>query len=121
MNDLIGSFMHTRSDFMPTHFSDQPLIWTEVKPRQVGWYWMLNSHVDPGLPTIVQVERDLETDRFVALVPASRYPKVPGAVVDPQNIDALWAGPIPIPSVARDSHPAFRLGFEEGDRADIAA
>lgn len=73
---------------------------------------MLNPHEQSGLPTIVQVERDCESGRFVALIPASHYPNVPSAVVDPEIIDSLWAGPLSIPSVARDSNRRFPVALK---------
>ena len=73
--------------------------WTRQKPSKPGWYWMLNQKEDCGLPTVVQIVFDWETRRSVTLVPASKDPKVPGLVLDLHNVDALWAGPIELPSV----------------------
>ena len=84
---------------MRGYTADQRLTWTTEKPRRPGWYWMLDP-TDPGLPTIVQIEHDWEHRRLVALVPASLYPRLPSAVIDPQDVNAFWAGPLAIPSVA---------------------
>src|SRR6478672_8649863 len=105
---------------MATSYKDQRLTWTTVKPGRSGWYWMLNPHEQPGLPTIVQIEHDWESGRFVALIPASHYPKVPSAVVDPENIDSLWAGPLAIPSIACESLRRFPITLKAEWEADIA-
>ena len=106
---------------MATPYKNKRLTWTTVKPGRSGWYWMLNPDEQSGLPTIVQLERDWESGRFVAIIPASHYPKVPSTVVDPENINSLWAGPLAIPSLARDFHRRFPVALKvEGD-ADIAA
>lgn len=101
--------------------NDQKLTWTKVKPAKAGWYWMLNQEEEPGLPTIVQLVYDWESRHLIALVPASRYPIFASAVVDPQKIDALWAGPLAIPSVARGNHRPISRGPQEDGEADIAA
>jgi hypothetical protein len=97
------------------------LTWTKAKPKKTGWYWMLNPHEQPGLPAIVQIERDWESGRFIALVPAFHYPRVRSTVVDPQHVDALWAGPLALPSVARAHHRRFPVPFNADGDADIAA
>jgi hypothetical protein len=101
--------------------TQQRLTWTKVKPGRTGWYWMLNPHGQPALPTIVQIERDWQSGRFAALVPGSHYPNVRSTVIDPEHVDALWAGPLVLPSVSRanDRHFPFRLEAD-GD-ADLAA
>ncbi|HKT36141.1 MAG TPA: hypothetical protein VJR03_15045 [Nitrospira sp.] len=98
--------------------NDQLLAWTKLKPVKAGWYWMLNHEVEPGLPTIVQVVYDWESRRLIALIPASRYPTLASAVIDPQRVDALWAGPLAIPSVVRHRASACQ---QDGGGMDIAA
>jgi hypothetical protein len=75
------------------------LTWNKQKPIKPGWYWMLNPNEEPGLPTIVQIVGDWETGRSVALVPASSPKKPTIAVVDLQEFEAIWAGPIELPAV----------------------
>ncbi|HKY72190.1 MAG TPA: hypothetical protein VJL88_09745 [Nitrospira sp.] len=101
--------------------NDPQLTWTKHKPGKAGWYWMLNPEEEPGLPTIVQVVYDWKSRHLIALVPASRYPTLDSAVVDPQKVDALWAGPLAIPSVTRARHRAALAGQQEDDGRDIAA
>ena len=72
------------------------LTWTNQKPTKPGWYWMLNSDEEPGLPMIVQVVYYWESGRSLALIPAS-HPKDSGRVQDLRNLDAVWAGPIELP------------------------
>jgi hypothetical protein len=100
---------------------EQRLTWTNETPRTTGWYWMLNPHEEPGLPTIVQIERDSEHGRFIVLIPASRYPKVKGTLIELQHIDALWAGPLAIPSVGRTSRRRFPVCWEEDGSTGMAA
>ncbi len=75
------------------------LMWTQQKPTTAGWYWMLSPGKRSSLPTIVQIVFDRETRRWLALIPASHYPKTSGTQVDLQSVDALWAGPLEVPSV----------------------
>jgi hypothetical protein len=75
------------------------LTWTQQKPNTPGWYWMLSPSKESNLPTIVQIVFDRETRRWLALIPASHYPKTSGTQVDFQSVDAMWAGPLEVPSV----------------------
>jgi hypothetical protein len=75
------------------------LTWTQEKPHTPGWYWMLRPGVGSSLPTIVQVVCDRESRRWLVLVPASHYPKTSSAEVDLQGVDAMWTGPLDVPSV----------------------
>jgi hypothetical protein len=59
---------------------------------------MLNPSEEPGLPTIVQVVSDWETGRWLALIPASNK-NASAMVKDLHNSDALWAGPIELPTL----------------------
>jgi hypothetical protein len=90
-----------------------------MKPVRSGWYWMLHAHEQPGLPTIVQIDRDWETGRLIVLIPPSRYPTLPGAVRDLAALDALWAGPLAIPSVGHQDRRVLR--YRPDSPADIAA
>lgn len=101
--------------------NDQHLTWTTVKPAKAGWYWMLNQQEEPGLPTIVQLVYDWQSRHLIALVPASRYPTLESAAVDPQKIDAVWAGPLAIPSIAREGHHHSSAALQDGGEADLAA
>jgi hypothetical protein len=75
------------------------LTWTKEKPHTPGWYWMLTPGVWSNLPTIVQVVFDRKTRRWLALIPASNYPKTSGTEMDLQTLDAMWTGPLDVPSV----------------------
>jgi len=75
------------------------LMWTQQKPTRPGWYWMLDPSQEPNLPTIVQVVFDGETRRWLALIPASHYPKTSGRELALPSVDAMWAGPVEVPSV----------------------
>lgn len=74
------------------------LMWTQQKPNKPGWYWMLNPNEEPGLPTIVQVVSDWETGRSLALIPVS-HTTASARVEDLRDLDAMWAGPLEVPSV----------------------
>ena len=75
------------------------LMWTQQKPTTAGWYWMLSPGKRSSLPTIVQIVFDRETRGLLTLIPASDYPKSSGTEIDLQSVDALWAGPLEVPSV----------------------
>lgn len=79
------------------------LTWTQQKPSVPGWYWMLSPSKSSNLPTIVQIVFDRENHRWAALVPASRYPKTSGKEVELQQVDAVWAGPLEVPSVLTEA------------------
>src|SRR4030095_8851363 len=73
--------------------------WTQQKPKTPGWYWMLSPGKEVNLPTILQIVFDGEPGRWWALIPASHYPKTSGKELDLQQADAVWAGPLEVPSV----------------------
>jgi len=75
------------------------LMWTQQKPTIPGWYWMLDPSKEPNLPTIVQIVFDGETRCWLALIPASHYPKTSGRELALPSVDAMWAGPVEVPSV----------------------
>jgi hypothetical protein len=60
---------------------------------------MLTPGVWSNLPMIVQVVFDRETHRWLALIPASHYPKTSSMEMDLQTVDAVWTGPLDVPSV----------------------
>lgn len=60
---------------------------------------MLDPSKEPNLPTIVQIVFDRKTCRWLALLPASQYPKTSGRELALESVDAMWAGPIEVPSV----------------------
>ena len=92
--------------------------WTRQKPSQGGWYWMLDPSRELALPTIVQIVFDRESQRWLALVPASHYPKTSGMVLDLQDLEAMWAGPLQIPSLQEETSA---IGSDLGEGAHIAA
>lgn len=61
---------------------------------------MLNPNEEPGLPTIVQIISDWETRRWLVVIPAMN-PKTSAIVKDLGDLDALWAGPIELPILAK--------------------
>lgn len=75
------------------------LTWTQQKPNMSGWYWMLSPGESNNLPTIVQIVFDPETHRWLTLIPACHYPKTSGKEFELQQVDAVWAGPLEVPSV----------------------
>jgi len=75
------------------------LMWTQQKPTTPGWYWMLDPSKEPNLPTIVQIVFNGETRCWLALIPASHYPKTSGRELALPSVDAMWAGPVEVPSV----------------------
>ena len=60
---------------------------------------MLDPSKEPTLPTIVQIVFDRETRRWLALIPASHYPRTYGRELGLEGIDAMWAGPVEVPVV----------------------
>ena len=88
--------------------------WTQQKPKTPGWYWMLSPGKEINLPTIVQIVFDGEPGRWWALIPASHYPKTSGKELDLQQADAVWAGPLEVPSILDKSIVEMvSLGAEE--------
>lgn len=75
------------------------LTWTQQTPNTPGWYWMLSPGAGNNLPTIVQIVFDPETHRWLTLIPACHYPKTSGNEFELQQVDAVWAGPLEVPSV----------------------
>ena len=92
--------------------------WTRQKPSQGGWYWMLDPSRELGLPTIVQLVFDRESQRWLALVPASHYPQTSGMALDLQDLDAMWSGPLQIPSLQQETSA---IGADLGEGTHIAA
>lgn len=98
------------------------LTWTTQKPSHSGWYWMLDPSQELGLPTIVQIVFDGETQRWLAFIPASHYPQTSGMVLELQNLDAMWAGPLQIPSLSGSNEKeTSAVGTELGEGKSIAA
>lgn len=75
------------------------LTWTQQKPNMSGWYWMLSPGESNNLPTIVQIVFDPETHRWLTLIPACHYPKTSDKEFELQQVNAVWAGPLEVPSV----------------------
>lgn len=75
------------------------LMWTQQKPNTPGWYWMLSPSKESNLPAIVQIVFDVETGRWLTIIPASHYPRTSGRELELQSVDAIWAGPLEVPSV----------------------
>ena len=78
------------------------LTWSKQTPSRPGWYWMLDPSKEPHLPTIVQIVSDRKSHRWLALIPASHYPKTQGKEFALNSVDAMWAGPIELPKVLAD-------------------
>jgi hypothetical protein len=97
--------------------------WTKQKPSQPGWYWMLDPSRELPLPTIVQIVFDRESQRWLALIPASHYPQTSGMALDLHNLEAIWAGPLQIPSLlgGENQKETSAIGAELGDGKNMAA
>jgi hypothetical protein len=69
---------------------------------------------EPNVPTIVQIVLDPVNHRGSALIPASHYPKTSGRELELQHVDAVWAGPLEVPSVLdKPTVEMVSLGVEE--------
>ena len=79
---------------------------------------MLDPSRELALPTIVQIVFDRESQRWLALVPASHYPQTSGMVLDLQDQDAMWSGPLQIPSLQEETSV---IGADLGEGTYIAA
>jgi hypothetical protein len=79
---------------------------------------MLDPSREFALPTIVQIVFDRESQRWLALVPASHYPKTSGMLLDLQDLEAMWAGPLQIPSLQEETSA---IGSDLGEGTHIAA
>ena len=86
--------------------------WTTRQPNQPGWYWLLNPCENQPLPVIVQVTLEWQTGRWLALVPASIYPRTSGMILDLQEMNAMWAGPVHIPSLLALANQGNASGSE---------
>jgi hypothetical protein len=75
------------------------LTWTRQKPDTPGWYWMLSASHHSNLPTVIQIVFDGQTGHCLALIPACQDPRHPGREAKLQHLDAVWAGPLEVPSV----------------------
>ena len=64
---------------------------------------MWSSGESNNLPTIVQIAFDPETHRWLTLIPACHYPKTSSKEFELQQVDAVWAGPLEVPSVLDQS------------------
>jgi hypothetical protein len=84
---------------------------------------MLDPSEELGLPTIVQIAFDRETQRWLALIPPSHYPKTSGMELDLQNLDAMWAGPLQIPSLlgGANQQETSAIGADPSEGTHIAA
>ena len=75
---------------------------------------MLSPSKESNVPTIVQIVLDPVNRRWSALIPASHYPRTSGKELDLQQIDAVWAGPLEVPSVLdKPTVEMVSLGAEE--------
>ena len=75
------------------------LTWTRQRPDTPGWYWMLSPNHHSNLPTVIQIGFDGQTGRWLAIIPACQDPRHVGREVTLQHLDAVWAGPLQVPSV----------------------
>jgi hypothetical protein len=64
---------------------------------------MLSPYESNNLPTIVQIVFDPENHRWLTLIPACHYPKTSGKEFELRQVDAVWAGPLEVPSVLDQS------------------
>lgn len=62
--------------------------WQELPPNQEGWFWKL----DGAKAEIVQVKRQHAYGNQLCCLHGANYGPVE------QSINALWAGPIPMPT-----------------------
>lgn len=58
---------------------------------------MLDPSIESNLPKIVQILFDWKSHRWLALNPASHYPKTPGRELAFQSVGVMWDGPIEPP------------------------
>ena len=79
---------------------------------------MLDPSHELRLPTIVQIVFDRESQRWLALIPASHYPQTSGMVLDLHSLDAMWSGPLQIPSLQKETST---IGANLGEGTNIAA
>lgn len=76
------------------------LTWTKQKPNKPGWYWMVYPNEEPGLPIVVQIIMDTsESPPALHVLVRASNPKAQAMVYELQNVDAIWAGPLELPSV----------------------
>jgi hypothetical protein len=75
------------------------LKWTRQKPERPGWYWMLSPDHHSNLPAVIQIVSEGQIGGCLALIPACQDPKHPSREIHLQHLDALWAGPVEVPSV----------------------
>ena len=91
------------------------LIWTEQRPNKSGWYWMLSPGQEGNLPTIIQIMFDGMTGRWLALIPPCQDPRNSAKEVELQHVDAMWAGPLELPSVCLLGVNKYqRVSLQEG-------
>ena len=83
------------------------LTWTRQKPDTTGWYWMLSPSHHSNLPTVVQIVFDGQTRLWLALIPACQDPRQVGREVNLRHLDAVWAGPLKVPSVLSEQSPGM--------------
>ena len=93
-------------------------MWTQQKPNTPGWYWMLSPGESNNLPTIVQIVFDPEKHRWLTLIPASHYPKTSGKVFELQHVDAVWSGPLEVPSVL--DQPTVEMVSSESSHLEVS-
>ena len=75
------------------------LTWTQQRPNTPGWYWMLSPSKESNLPTIVQIVFRSADSSLVGANSCFHYPNTWGTEIDLQSVDAMWAGPLEVPSV----------------------
>ncbi len=93
-------------------------MWTQQKPNTPGWYWMLSPGESNNLPTIVQIVLDPENHLCLILIPASHYPKTSGKELELQQVDAVWSGPLEVPSVL--DQPTVEMASLESSHQHVA-
>ena len=81
---------------------------------------MLSPGESNNLPTIVQIVFDPETHRWLTLIPACHYPKTSGKELELQQVDAVWAGPLEVPSVL-DQTIVEMVSVEQSHQVPLAS
>jgi hypothetical protein len=79
---------------------------------------MLSPGESNNLPTIVQIVFDPEKHRWLTLIPASHCPKTTSKVFELQQVDAVWSGPLEVPSVL--DQPTVEMVSSESSHQEVS-
>ena len=75
------------------------VTWTQRNRNTPGWYWMLSPGEVTTYRRLYKSCSIRENRRWLTLIPACHYPKTSGKEFELQQVDAVWAGPLEVPSV----------------------